>query len=313
MVARKAKIHRARVILRVAERNLAGVTPIMSRGDLEDHVYSVVLSRTRLLALMDEHDLYARKRAIGEDLALTAMRGDITVDVYRNYFLVADQERASARISLRFQSPDPDKAVAVVLDLAQSVIDYQAQRRQEAAAAAVRVTDEALERAKIELERREEYLEATEQRLGRTRDPETAGSLRVDISRLQSSVRAHRTLVEQARERKQAAQLALGAEKRRLAVAVEVAHVQRPPPPPKSRTRLFAMLGVVGFLFTLPLCAIAVGAFDSRVRDTEDVERIGVAALGHVPKFAGSGDGALVKRMRGARRTWVRRLLRRRR
>ena len=43
-----------------------------------------------------------------------------------------------------------------------------------------------------------------------------------------------------------------------------------------------------------PRCVL--GAFDSRVHDTDDVERLGLPVLGHVPGFAGDHVGSLEAR-----------------
>ena len=49
--------------------------------------------------------------------------------------------------------------------------------------------------------------------------------------------------------------------------------------------------------------ALFLGAFDSRVHDTDDVARLGLPVLGHVPGFPGDQVGSL--RSRGARRNHV--------
>jgi hypothetical protein len=49
----------------------------------------------------------------------------------------------------------------------------------------------------------------------------------------------------------------------------------------------------------LPVFELFVGAFDSRIHDREDAERIGVPVLGHLPSFPGDQVGSL--RARGVR------------
>jgi hypothetical protein len=44
-----------------------------------------------------------------------------------------------------------------------------------------------------------------------------------------------------------------------------------------------------------------VGAFDSRLHGAEDVERLGLAVVGHVPRFAGHRVGSLVERRQRSR------------
>jgi hypothetical protein len=54
-----------------------------------------------------------------------------------------------------------------------------------------------------------------------------------------------------------------------------------------TRPMKLLMLGWAVLLLLLPLCAIAVGAFDRRVRNLDDVRRLGLLPLGHL-----SGQGA---------------------
>jgi capsular polysaccharide biosynthesis protein len=49
--------------------------------------------------------------------------------------------------------------------------------------------------------------------------------------------------------------------------------------------------------------ATFLGAFDSRIHDTDDVVRLGLPVLGHVPGFTGDSVGSL--RTRGAHRRRV--------
>jgi hypothetical protein len=130
--------------------------------------------------------------------------------------------------------------------------------------------------------------------------------LQVEVLDLERSMRTYETMVAEARLQREAVSLAIGAEELRLGVSVEVAQFLPPPPPPKSKTRLLAVIGVLGFLCVLPLCAIAIGAFDSRVYDLEDVERIGLTGIGQVPRFAHENDGSLDQRI--GRPPWWRRL-----
>jgi hypothetical protein len=61
---------------------------------------------------------------------------------------------------------------------------------------------------------------------------------------------------------------------------------------------------LIGFAFLtlcifLPLAGIVIGAFDARVHDLDDVGRLDLTVLGHIPEFPGDSVGAL--RDRGVR------------
>ena len=63
------------------------------------------------------------------------------------------------------------------------------------------------------------------------------------------------------------------------------------------------MILVVVGIGSLLGSALLIGAFDSRVHDVDDVARLGLPVLGHVPGFPGDGVGSLT--VRGASRARV--------
>ena len=87
-----------------------------------------------------------------------------------------------------------------------------------------------------------------------------------------------------------------------LDLRLEVVEERRPDRPEKSSFVLIMVIVVVG-TGSLIGAALLVGAFDSRIHDTDDVERLGLPVLGHVPGFAGDSVGSL--HARGARRARV--------
>lgn len=77
-------------------------------------------------------------------------------------------------------------------------------------------------------------------------------------------------------------------------LAGQVRPVAKPPPGPL----LLGLVGLVCFCIFVPVCAIGLGTIDSRIHELEDVRRLGMPALGHIPAFAGDSVGSL--RQRGA-------------
>jgi hypothetical protein len=63
------------------------------------------------------------------------------------------------------------------------------------------------------------------------------------------------------------------------------------------------MVAVVVGTGSLLGSALLLGAFDSRVHDTDDVARLGLPVLGHIPGFAGDNVGSM--QARGAARARV--------
>jgi hypothetical protein len=73
---------------------------------------------------------------------------------------------------------------------------------------------------------------------------------------------------------------------------------QKLPSPHNPRPIKLAILAFAVFLFGFPLMVAGVCAFDTRLYDTNDIRRLGVQVVGHVPPFAGSDVGTLSARRR---------------
>jgi capsular polysaccharide biosynthesis protein len=68
---------------------------------------------------------------------------------------------------------------------------------------------------------------------------------------------------------------------------------ERRPERPESNTFVLIIVAVVVGIGALLGSAVFIGAFDSRVHDTDDVSRLGLPVLGHVPGFPGDHVGSL--------------------
>jgi hypothetical protein len=66
---------------------------------------------------------------------------------------------------------------------------------------------------------------------------------------------------------------------------------------------VLAMIIVIVGVGSLLASALFLGAFDSRVHDVDDIERLGISVLGHLPGFPGDHVGSL--QSRGAARARV--------
>ena len=64
-----------------------------------------------------------------------------------------------------------------------------------------------------------------------------------------------------------------------------------------------SVITVILFVITVVLVSLFVGAFDSRVHDLDDVARLGIPIVGHIPRFPGDRVGSL--RERGVKRRGV--------
>ncbi len=297
-VARKPGQYRARVVLALTEGELAGRGDVTPLHELRDYVGTVLLSNAALLELVERRGLFARARAqFGDDYAVQLLRDQLGIGVWRNYFQYSYSydERRTARIAIAYVAQDPDHAYEMARDLTSIVIAREGERRIEAARllaeqargildaaraelAGVRAELNAEVAALAEAERRGEATEVAVHRL-------RAAELTLAVTRAQEAFFAlEQTTTGGAL---QAAATAAG-----LALELTVVDERRPP---RAERPVFVLVavGVFALGLFLPLAGIVIGAFDTRVHDLEDVSRLELTALGHLPPFPGDDVGAL--------------------
>jgi hypothetical protein len=307
-VAHRQPPAESRILIRVTESQILRQEKPLTSGDLAAYLYDSAFTNQNLAAIIEKHDLYPLARARGESVAVETMKAYTDVEVYRNYFLVArayNDPVRSARIAIKYQHPDPETSLLVARDLAELVIATERRRRSgesgslaDLAGAALDRTSEALERRRLDLADRQRALAAAQNR----HDDEAVAALKVEIARLGKEINSSSEAVRKARESKRRADLSYAMDQGGVGLLFQIVDERPPPPPPDQREvaiRL-AMLSLVCFLFVLPLCAIAIAAFDQRLRDREDVQRLGLPVVGHVPAFDGDDVGSMRARREAA-------------
>ncbi len=294
----------SRVLIRVTESQLLRQDSPLTTGDLSAYLYDAAFTNQNLLAIIEKHGLYPLARARGNSVAVDTMKMYTDIEVYRNYFLVArayNDPVRSVRVAIKYQHDDPDTSLAVARDLAQLVIDTESHRRSGESGSLADLAGTALDRASQALERRKLDIADRQRALAdaKTRgDDEQVATLKVEIQRLGSEINATSQAVRHARESKRRADLQYAMDQGGVGLIFQIVDERAPPPPPDPRAvgiRL-AMLSLVCFLLVLPLCAVGIGAFDQRLHDREDVQRLGLPVVGHVPSFEGDRVGSMKAR-----------------
>jgi len=281
--ARAPRVHIARVILRVTESSFV---PGVARGgrskkELRSYVAAVGLSHARLLEVIREHGLYRMTAAQDPARAVAAMRGDIEVEVFQNYFISsrsASDAPRSARIAIAYRSPDPKIAMRVARRLAELAMETEADRHRQdargdsvAAAAAVEMGDKEL----LDLRKKLAVARAAAE------DPhaiphlmETAG-LEAAVARAEGRLRANEA-------RRAEVDLVARAQTEKLGLKFELVEPARKAASGLSPKAKLALTGLAVFLIALPFSAVAIGAFGRRVYTGDDVKRLGVPFLGRI-------------------------------
>ena len=244
---------------------------------------------------------------MGKPFALETFRDRLEIFIWKNSFSYYDDEdanaRKSARIGLEVTDEDPDVAYEIALDLAQVAIStHDAQRKKVTGmlASELQTFREGLvmkvDELDAELVQKEDALEKAKQ-IGNNA---AAASLVVDIANLEQTRKRRAQQIKEVDLSPDA--FADEITEAKLDITISVVDQVRPERVEQSGLILGMIIAVIGTGALLG-AALVLGAFDSRVHDTDDVTRLGLPVLGHVPGFQGDHVGSLDAR--GAARARV--------
>ena len=306
-VHKKQPLVEAEVILALSEGQLGTGHAGIPADQLRQYVANVLLPDKQLLALIEKLNLYSLRKKLGDQFALEQLREQMEVDIWKNSFMYYDDEDAtakkSARIGITVMDTDPDKAFELAHELANiAIVQHELER--ERIAQAVEAEIVTMRKATAEqlanIESQIAYKQAALLKARQDGKNGLASALLLDMVTLAGD-----------KKRAEAQMTGIASSQDNLAVAIagagldlslEVVEERAGSRPEKSQFVLIMILVVVGTGAFFG-AALVVGAFDSRIHDTDDVERLGLPVLGHVPGFAGDSVGSL--HARGARRARV--------
>jgi hypothetical protein len=303
---KKVKGHQAKVVLAVTEGTLSQRHQPMPLHEMKEYIVNVLMNDTEIVKIMEKHDLMPGPSEQLE-VAVEEFLAALEIEVVRNYFLLDYSEDAprSARIAIRYEDADSELSWEIVHDVAALIIEGQRRRTLEMAAEMSQHAQLALDNVRAEAVALEQAVAeagvaaARAEQLG---DPELP-ALRFRYGQLSARLNRQQIQIARLADQADADQTAAAIVRAGLAMSFEItqevrSHDDGPPP-----LYFQIILAGVVFFMALPTVAIFVGAFDTRVHDREDVERIGLPVLGHLPPFPGDHVGSL--RARGVRRPRV--------
>lgn len=303
-VSRKPTLYKAQIVVAITEGELNQGHVATPLGELRDYIGNVLLSGAAIVEMLNEKEWMADEREMfGDEVVVTEIHDGLGIGVWRNYFQYSwsYDERRTARVALVYTHVDRDFAYEMVRALTNIVIEREAERRSEMAQELAKQSSAVLDSARVRLaDARAAQLEAaaavataeargdtTRAAIAQMHAAETAAEMR----RAEEAFFAiEQTTTAEALE---AAVTSAG-----LALDIEVVSDRKPPKHERSSVVLVGMTFVALCIF-LPLAGIVIGAFDTRVHDLDDIGRLELTMLGHLPSFPGDRVGAL--RDRGVR------------
>ena len=300
-VATRAQPVEAEVVLALTEGSMShekhqGI-PV---DDLRQYVDGVLITDKKLGAVIERRNLYPLRKRLGMEYAVEQLRSQLAIEIWKNSFIYYDEDAEhaehSARIGVTVTDTDPDRAYEVARDVAAIVIETAQEQR---VLVNTQLSKE-IEATRAGLTKRLEVLsrDAAERQALLVRahelgQPGVAQALDLEIAELDHEQKsAEKELGEIAVSRDALAD--------RIATAGLDTHVaiveERRPDRPEHRGFMIVMVAIVIGVGSLLGSALLIGAFDARVHDTDDVSRLGLPVLGHVPGFAGDHVGSLRSR-----------------
>jgi capsular polysaccharide biosynthesis protein len=290
----------ANVVLALSEGVMSTHSTGIPADQLRQYVTSILLPDAKLLELIEKRDLSRLRRKLGPQFALDELRSNLVVQIWKNSFLYYDGDdqnaQRSARIGLSVTDSDADRAFDIARDIASIAIQTSAIERQKLAdtlthdVAVLRDTiNDRLGALAVEHARKQAAIELALKQ-GK---PDVARILSVDLAALAQQQHLDELRLSQIASSRDslAGEIAAAG----LDVSLTMVEEHRPEQPTRSGLVLIMIAAVIG-TGALIGSALVLGAFDSRVHDTDDVARLGLPVLGHVPGFAGDNVGAMQSR-----------------
>jgi hypothetical protein len=306
MRSRKPRVYESRIAFRITESDLDANTNPRTVGNLRNYVWQVCFSNPRLLSVIRAHHLYpAPMKRHDETEAVDEMRDDIDVEVWRNFFVFErspDDPGRSARMAVTYHGLDRTVVYDVVRDLARLVTEEEETSRIEQAEGALNDADDRVKEARQLAQERHHDVVVEQVALQNARNAEQSTRLTIEAQSLQRTAHAADEEVAKAEKGRQALWMRLQLEKRRLGLQFELIDSGRVAPPGPSKKLVLTLIAIIAFMLTLPLSMLGIGAIDTRVYEAEDVQRLGLDAIGELPRFGGDNRGSLVDRLRDEKR-----------
>ncbi len=289
----------AEVVLALTQGEMIATHSDVPVDDLRAYVSETLLPDKSIGEMIERLNLYPSRKKRGLKYAIGEVREQLTIEIWKNTLIATGDARNaehSARIGLTVTDVDGEQAYKLAHELADIVIQNARAHQQHVSngiAARVAAAHDLIERQLAQLTHdRTAKLEKLSAR-GEGHDDQESAMLAIEISELTAEIAPldrRLTLIAQSDE-----SIADRVTEAGLDESVAIVEERRPIPSSHAGFAFVLFATVAGFA-SLIGSALVVGAFDERVHDREDVERLDLPVLGHVPGFQGDHIGSLESR-----------------
>ena len=298
--ANTKRTYEGQIVMRIVEADKDLTDEIKPPKEYLNAIWGVFLSGPHLKEIIERYQLFPDKYERDPQLAVEALRSDLDVVVWRNYFSADYWDRSearSARFSVTWTGRDPELVLKVVRALGQTIIDTQTEERRAVFELGQQDVRDASEnaiarlgavRAGIALRERE-LLRAT---LARTQ------RIGVELRDLRAEEKTQQRRLDELTNARTRFDLTAAWEREHAGIRFEVIEAGIVLPVKLSGPIATACTSLVIALVTVLFGGLILGAFDTKIRQGADVRRLGVTLLGEMPQFKGDTVGALTQRLR---------------
>ncbi len=304
----KPVMHEAEIVLALTEESLSvRKRTSIPVDELRQYVVSVLLPGNKLLELIERHNLHPLRKQLGPQYAIDELWQQVDIAIWKNSFVAYREEEEhnarAARIGITVVDVDAERAFELARELAKIIIttsSAQSQKVADAYANEVKGVRDGLNRRAAEVSEAITTKLVAMVRARQARKMGLVGALEFELAGLYSEQKSIAGKLSNTTGSRDAIADRISAAG--LDMTIEVVEEKRPDVT-QQRTFVLVLIMMIVGVGALFGSALVVGAFDARVHDTDDVERLGLPVLGHVPGFAGDQVGSL--EARGARRSRV--------
>lgn len=303
--AMKPRLYTADIVLAMNEGALGNERDkSIPFEQLKEYVSNVLLPDSALLQIIEKRSP-GKADKFGKAFVLEQLRDKAEIMIWKNSFAYYDEDdpyaKKSARIGIEVTDQDPDTAFEIASDLANVAINtHDAQRRLVTGQLSAEV-DAFRDKILSKVDETASLLTSKEDALAKARaagNNEAAARLLVEVNNLIYQRKEHERVF---REINLSPELfADELTDAKLDISISIVDQVHPEKQEQSQLILAMIIAVIGTGAFLG-AALVLGAFDSRVHDTDDVTRLNLPVLGHLPRFPGDEVGSLAARG-GARR-----------
>ena len=307
-VSRRTPVYQASIVMRVTEGVVVEEESPVVRQGLAHYLYTVALNSERLLPIIEELDLFPKRETFGDPYAVDELRNTLDIEVGANNFARERDDGDPVRsvgIVISYSNRDPDVAFDVASALSKALVEAEQDRRSEMATKLNAIAGTSVERVEERLSDLKQQLANTMVKVNaaETRDVSALEKTRLNMlsRRLIASVTETELVLERVSSTRDDTDLAIAAEGANQALRFDIVDLRPPVVPPKTSIVAYCLIGLVVFLFLVPISAIGLGALDSRLHHIEDLVRLGLPVVGHMPSFPSDRMGSMQERSRRAK------------